>query len=50
MIDRLYDINAASKWWQICFITEAFIEPIHSKQLIHLDQARMGHWITEPIL
>ncbi len=44
MIDLLYDINAASKWVENhCFITEAFVEQIHSKQLIRHEQARMGH-------
>ncbi len=32
-----------------CFITEAFIELIPSKQLIRHEQARMVHWTTELI-
>ncbi len=51
MIDLLYDINAASKWRQITALSQkrSLNWFIQNSWFVH-EQARMGHWITEPIL
>ncbi len=51
MIDLLlYDINAASKWWQITALSQkrSLNWFIQNSWFIY-EQARMGHWITQPI-
>ncbi len=48
MIDLLYDINTASKWWQITALSQnrslnSFIQ--NSGFVMN----KQGHWITRPI-